>query len=50
MEKFRVTIWFKDKTVVVSAKNEREAKKKAYKKFESKKASSLIDKSQTEVY
>jgi len=50
MQRYQVTVYFKDKTVYVSAKNAGDAKKKAYKKFESKKASSLIDKTQTVVY
>ncbi len=47
MEKFRVTVFFTDKTVVVSAKNKTEAKQKAYSKFKKKNASSIISKKET---
>lgn len=50
MNKYQVTVWFKDKTIVVSAKNQSDAKKKAYKKLEHKKITSLIDKQATEVF
>jgi len=50
MEKFQVTVWFADKTIIVSAKNKSEAKQKAYKKFEKKTAASMIDKKCTTVY
>lgn len=49
MKKFRVTIWFKNKTVVLSAKDARDAKRKAYKKFDKIKASRFIERSLTDI-
>lgn len=35
-QKFQVTVSYRDKTIIVSAKNKEEAKKKAYKRLDGK--------------
>jgi len=46
-KKFKVEVWYSPKTIIVSAKNENEAKKKAYKRLDGK---GKIVKSETNVY
>lgn len=49
-KKFRITIFMKDQTFYISAKNQQEAIRKAYDRVEKKSARSLIDKGLTEIF